>query len=85
MTPDLFHSILPMEEATVKRKLYENNNKVEWLKLRWMHFRKADTGVMYYKTTCNVTITFHSVDFKQKRAFRGIPLQIIQHIRELPL
>lgn len=85
MTADMFYSTKPLEEATVNRKVDEDNQKVEWLKMQWMQFRKEDPGVMYFKNTCDNDVPFYKVDFKQRRLSRGRQPKLLEAVKDLPV
>ena len=71
MTSDDFFSTSILEKITVNRKLNTDKEKVEWLKIKWMQFRKSDKVNMFYKYSCDTDAVFSKVDFSIKRVKRG--------------
>lgn len=47
----------------VNRKLNENHN---WRFVKWLHFEKKQSGVLFYKTSLTNTDEFQRVDFRRK-------------------
>ena len=71
MTSDDFFSTSILEKTTVNRKLNTDTEKVEWLKIQWMQFRKSDKVNMFYKYSCDTDAVFSKVDFSINRVKRG--------------
>ena len=68
MTSDDFFSTSILEKTTVNRKQNTDKEKVEWLKIQWMQFRKTDK---VNKCSCDTDAVFGKVDFSINRVKRG--------------
>ena len=74
MTSDLFYSSKTLENDITNRKISEDKQKVEWLKIRWLQLRKGEPKKLFYKMH-NVLDNkdFQVVDIVRKM-IRGPPL-----------
>lgn len=67
MTSELFYSSDTLENEITNRKISENKQKVEWLKIRWLQFRKDEPKKLFYKTySVSDCIDFDVVDIARK-------------------
>lgn len=67
MTSELFYSWDTLENEITNRKISENKQKVEWLKIRWLQFRKDEPKKLFYKTySVSDCIDFDVVDIARK-------------------
>jgi hypothetical protein len=63
-----------IEENMVNRKKTDSGDKVEWLKIKEMRFRREAPGLMKYKYTLNSLVSFDSVNLNKR--LKGRPSNI---------
>ncbi|CAG9814745.1 unnamed protein product [Phaedon cochleariae] len=66
-----FFSTKKLENDIVHRKKTTTGEKVEWLKISWIHLRYSDPKKMYFKYNYNTDSFFLELDLK--RSIRGRP------------
>lgn len=77
-----FFSTKKLENDIVHRKKTTTGEKVEWLKISWIHLRHSDPKKMYFKLNYNTDSLFSELDLK-RRSVRGRPSS--NHYIELDL
>lgn len=77
MTSKDFYSSKSLECEITNRKISEDKQKVEWLKIRWLQLKKDSPKKIFYKYSLSDFVNFSVVDLA-KRESRGRPQ------RELP-
>lgn len=71
-----------LEKAVTRRKNNTNNDKVCWLQIQWLHFKKSEPYKIFYKETLNEAFPFEVIDLlpsKKGRAtdFKNIKLPVL--------
>ena len=69
-----FVNIEELLKTCVNRKVNADRNKVEWLKIKWMHFDAEHRNVMFFKYSTNPDVCFTAVDFSKR--VKGRPKSI---------
>ena len=69
-----FVSTDELVKQCINRKMNASQQKVEWLKIQWMHFDRDHPNVMFFKYSVSPDAYFTSVDFTKK--IRGRPKSI---------
>jgi len=77
MKGDMFFSSKTLNETITNRKISADGEKVSWLNIRWIQYRKAEPKKLYYKTNISNLLEFQQIDIAKKEA-KGRPN------RELP-
>ena len=63
-------SVSPLKGAIVNRKANTNGDKVEWLKMHWLHVEKSSPLSYKYRYTLNDLEPWKTVDLRPKRVGR---------------
>lgn len=58
MTPEDFLSTETIGKCLINRKIDKQKCKVNWLRTRWMQYRKSNPKTLYFKETLNEEIQF---------------------------
>lgn len=66
MKVDDFRSIAPVKSSITNRKTTVNNEKVEWMQMRWLWFQKAHRFSMQFRYTHNKLDEWKVVDVKKR-------------------
>lgn len=69
-----FKSMDMLKQNLVNRKKDVNRQKIEWMKIKQMKFRKETPGVMEYKYTHNNDVQFSSVNMNKR--LKGRPVNL---------
>lgn len=68
MSSNDFYSTVNLEKNLTNRKISANKSKVEWLKIQWLLYKKADPFCIFYKYSNNDDVLFDSVNIAKRQS-----------------
>lgn len=68
MSSNDFYSTVNLEKNLTNRKIFANKSKVEWLKIQWLLYKKADPFCIFYKYSNNDDVLFDSVNIAKRQS-----------------
>ena len=69
-----FVSLAELKKAIVNRKKNTHKQKVEWLKMRWIHVSREELLIIKYRYSHNTLEAWKAIDVKRKT--RGRPVDM---------
>jgi len=68
MTKDDFFSTKSLEKQITNRKMDVNNDKVQWMKIQWLNYKKEQPFMFLYKYSNNTEYPFNSVYIEKRNS-----------------
>lgn len=67
MQRDDFVSTEPIKQCLVNCKIDTEKQKINWLFMRWLNYRKSDKKKLFFKETLNTEIDFRVIDLNNNK------------------